>query len=198
VLLARWVDPGGYVYSLEPVPETFKLLRHNLIKLQISNVFPIKCAASAVEGQTLMEIPKDRSGAENLYRSYIVGDSRPTARCRQVAVELKPLDYVLADILADITFVKIDVEGHELDVIRGANQLIMQSTPSMLIEVCTDPDTKGSSAQILFDILFSQDYQCYTVEDHKLRTRRTGDRAVDYFFLTEKHVSRLGQQGLLC
>ena len=140
-------------------------------------------------------IPQYESGGDNLYQSHIVDQIGNSQDERVVSAKLRRLDDVLQDSLDGIAFVKIDVEGHELDVIRGAEQLIVQSQPSMLIEVCDDPEVENSAAQLLFKTLSSHGYQSYFLGNGQLRTRRPGDRAVDYLFLTAKHVSLLGDRG---
>ena len=51
-----------------------------------------------------------------------------------------------------ITFVKCDVEGHELQCVLGASSLIRPGGPSWLIEVSSDPDLDSSPAARLFEV----------------------------------------------
>ena len=53
------------------------------------------------------------------------------ANIREVEVACKPLDQYG---LEDVGFLKIDVEGHELAVLRGATETISRSYPSILVE----------------------------------------------------------------
>ena len=50
---------------------------------------------------------------------------------RDLAVSCKPLDSYG---LKDVGFLKIDVEGHELEVLRGAKETLCRSLPSLLVE----------------------------------------------------------------
>lgn len=49
------------------------------------------------------------------------------------AVQAVPLDYFLSP--KRVTFLKIDVEGYEPAVLQGANQLIQQDRPIILVEI---------------------------------------------------------------
>jgi FkbM family methyltransferase len=63
-------------------------------------------------------------------------DNCPGAeRLERLEVELRTLDSFA---LADVGFIKIDVEGHELDVLRGAAATIAASRPHLMIEVRSD------------------------------------------------------------
>lgn len=194
-LLSRYVGPRGQVFSFEPIPETFDLLTHSLRKLGISNVKAVCCAASSADSEALMEIPHFPAGGENLYQSHIVSTDSKHRDMRTVTVRLRRLDDLLAAELNGIEFVKIDVEGHELEVLKGSRLLIQQSHPAMLVEASGDPDASGSPASELFELLAGEGYAAYIMDDGKVRPRNQGEQAVDYFFLNADHVASLTTSG---
>ena len=53
---------------------------------------------------------------------------------RQIEVQVKPLDEFT---LSDVTFIKIDVEGHDVEVLTGASETIKRWRPYVLVEVGT-------------------------------------------------------------
>lgn len=59
----------------------------------------------------------------------------------------------------DVGFVKIDVEGTELDVLKGAKKTINRCRPNFLIEIY-EPFSKHPIESI-FEFLMSKDYSCY-------------------------------------
>ena len=119
VTLSRLVGSSGKVYSYEPVPETYKTLTSVVRKLSLGNVETRGCALSDSVGQGSMEVPLYDEGGENLYQARLVSGS--TAQHRTCSVEVCTLDSLLGTSDIDkIDFMKIDVEGHELQVIHGA------------------------------------------------------------------------------
>lgn len=137
-LLAQWVGPEGKVHALEPVPGTFDLLRHSLSRLHGSQVVLYNVAASSKSGQAVMEIPEYEGGGENLYESRVV-DAENAAKGghRTVTVELRTLDDMFLGSDQPVACIKIDVEGHELDAVRGGEQVLERWAPALVIEVST-------------------------------------------------------------
>jgi FkbM family methyltransferase len=190
-LLSEFVGGAGRVYSFEPVPETYDLLTNNIRKLGLQNVSAYRVAASSRSGEAQMEIPHFAKGPENFYQSHVIDGTANSGENRRISVDLVRLDDVLAEHVDAITFMKIDVEGHELDLIRGATKLLSESRPSLLIEVIGDADEPGSGARSLFDALQAYGYEAYLGAGGRLRKRRSGDRAVDYLFLERRHLELL-------
>lgn len=85
-----------------------------------------------------------REGSGTLYTPYYRGRplrgwaglepwNCPTAeRCTESVVSIRPLDSFGFD---DVSFLKVDVEGHELELLTGAQQTIRRNRPVVLIEV---------------------------------------------------------------
>lgn len=184
MLLSKMVGPEGVVHSFEPVPVTFDLLAHNLAALRIGNVRARRLAVSDAPGHARMTTPDYKDGGENLYESHLVNGPGGEGTFE---VELARMDDALGADCPRVTFLKIDVEGHELAAIRGAGWLLGVK-PALLIEVSGDPDESGSGAAQLFEWLAARGYGAFWLREGKLSRRQHGDRSVDYFFLTDEHV----------
>lgn len=169
--LAELVGPRGRVYSIEPVPETFDILTSNVSRLGLSNVVPLRYAVSDSDGERVrLVVPKGGPfGLENPYRARIV---RGPAQGREVIAATCTLDRLFARRPGHVSFVKCDVEGHELACLRGAVELIRRSRPTWLIEVCGDARTAGSSASSLFSFMGEFGYRTYVVDRKELRPWR--------------------------
>lgn len=186
LLLSRMVGPQGRVHAFEPVPATFELLSSNLRALGLANVEARPVGVSDAAAEVFMQTPDYDGGGENLYESHIV-----TTPGAGFSARVAPLDEQLGDALSRVTFVKIDVEGHELAAIRGASRLLRAARPALLIEVSGEPDAVGNAAT-MFDELRSAGYAPYRRTGDVLVPRVAGDREVDYYFLTAETAHRIG------
>lgn len=127
VRLSELVGPQGRVLAFEPIPETFATLTSNLRSVPADNVSLINAAVSDRHELLSMSIPTFDNGATNYYRASI--GSEHNAAIPVISLAIDDLD------LADrVTFVKIDVEGHERAVIDGMHNLIRRDRPILVLE----------------------------------------------------------------
>jgi FkbM family methyltransferase len=122
VYYARFMQPKSLIV-LEPNPAAIGLLRRNLAANGVSNVdlsqLGIAVGAAAASYELACESASNR-GATRLV---------PAAGG---AVKSAPLDSLMA---GEVDFIKIDVEGMELDVLAGAAGIIARWRPKIMIEV---------------------------------------------------------------
>ena len=142
VTLSKYVREAGVVYAFEPVPYT-----HNVLKLvcrifRASNVNFILAAASDKAGVGEISVPVSIHGTLSTGQAYLGGTSieQPTRdgdknNLEKIPVEKISLDSLLHEKLGEISFIKIDVEGAELEVLRGARQIILASRPTIICEI---------------------------------------------------------------
>ncbi|MFC1604489.1 FkbM family methyltransferase [Planctomycetota bacterium] len=189
-ILSELVGPDGHVYSIEPFPPTFEILCYNVKKLRLDNVEPINVAVSDSQAVVTMVLPYDPSGAETHYRASIVKDCADT-RKEITNVQAITIDSRFLSASGTISFIKCDVEGHELACIKGAVKFLAQSKPAWLIEVSGEPDDTDSVAHSVFKILCNQGYFVWWYDGSKLRKRHPGDKSTNYFFLKDNHIDIL-------
>lgn len=97
-----------------------------------------------------------------------------TARRRSVRVPIRT--FALDDIdLGDVGFIKIDVEGHEADVLEGAAATIRANRPVLMIE--NEVAHVGDRIGGVFEALTALDYTVLGLKDDVLTDRRTFDVA---------------------
>lgn len=111
--------PDARIVAVEAIPE--KAVR---LARKFSNVRVEACALADREGKAAFFVDLDRPG----YSSLAGGGER----LREIEVPLRTLDGLMAGSSADV--IKIDVEGAELGVLRGATALIARSRPTILFE----------------------------------------------------------------
>ncbi len=182
--LAEWVGSGGRVVSVEPIPDTYRSLAYSMARLFGSRVITLPRCVSDRSGVVQMAVPRYADGGENFYESRIVRDGGHGTGERVWDVRACTLDELVAEFSLSPAFIKIDVEGHELSVIRGGASLLQHARPPLLIEVSGNPDDPETPAHELFRLLHGWGYVPLTLDGGRLRDRIPGDQAIDYLFVS--------------
>lgn len=119
--------PTSRTFALEPHPKTYARMNECVP----NNVTTLNVAAGAEPGQLPLvdTASKDGTTHASLYAEIFDGQSQSTA----VEVDIDSLDRIaMANGVEHIHFLKIDTEGHELEVIKGAESLISRNAISVL------------------------------------------------------------------
>jgi FkbM family methyltransferase len=138
---ARQVGTAGRVLSIEASPRIFGYLQHNLIRNGIGNAVACACAAHDHDEEAISfwEAPADHFGMGALAPQFSGNPTRVAART---------LDRLLADAgieRADV--LKVDVEGFEAPVFRGARQLLTSPrAPLVVFEFCDWAEARSGQA----------------------------------------------------
>ena len=122
-LMARRVGPTGRVVAFEPHPEIVEQLRANVNRWKPNTaVAPIDVHALALSDRSqTMRLFTDTQFDRNKGTASLVPTAAPAASTRIVSA--CRLDDVVSD-TSVIGMLKIDVEGHEFEVLRGAERLL--------------------------------------------------------------------------
>jgi FkbM family methyltransferase len=123
---AMIVGAQGKVHAFEPNPATFEKLQHNIRLNALEGKVRASCVACG-----------DREGGMPLVCNEEHNTSRVTADAveKAVMVPMTTLDRALAEI--PVHGIKIDVEGYEMHVLKGAREILLRSKPWLCIEFNT-------------------------------------------------------------
>ncbi|MCL6471334.1 MAG: FkbM family methyltransferase [Firmicutes bacterium] len=113
------------VFSFEPFSESFAQLKRNieLNKLQ-ENTRLFNCALGAKHQKGKVKLPDEG----NLGMARVVEDVNGE-------VDICTLDEIVFDLADEIDVIKIDVEGMELEVLKGAERILERDHPLLYIEI---------------------------------------------------------------
>jgi FkbM family methyltransferase len=104
----------------------------NLTAYNSKRVVVCPVGLSSRKATERLYIPVVRGRALTGWASLHPGNCPDAARLLERSVEVVPLDDLNIE---QVTFVKIDVEGHEFDVLQGAEQTVARWRPHVLVEV---------------------------------------------------------------
>jgi FkbM family methyltransferase len=191
-VLSDIVGSMGNVISVEPVPQTFAVLSRLIRSLGMDNVSCVNLAISDSVGEVVMELPNYETGGTNYYQATVVSetDQGIASSKQRVRVPSLTLDELVAG-KGKVSFVKCDVEGHELACLAGAEKVLRSDSPAWLVEIWGDPDEAGSRAMQTFSVFEGFSYESWWFDGRRLKKRRPGERSTNYFFLRDAHIARL-------
>lgn len=160
LLAANLVGPTGRVVSIEASPTTFARLKHNVDNNRFTNVRLVNEAVWSSETLlSLFEGPPSHSVISTVVPSFA---ERLRCEPKGCQVRARPLSEILnADEIAKLRVVKIDVEGAELQVIRGFERLL-DSAPAEL-EIFLELNPEDYDAEYLLRPLRQRGFRAWIV-----------------------------------
>ena len=127
------------VHSFEPNPIIFKYINKNLKKF-IKNIHLYNFALSNQNKTINLKIPiRNSNSNKEIFEEYYemgkatIHNENNFENYENFEIQTKKIDELNFD--NKISFIKIDVEGHELEVIEGAKNTIKRDKPVLLVEI---------------------------------------------------------------
>jgi FkbM family methyltransferase len=160
-LMSKLVGSSGTVFAFEPSPmEREGLMRHLRLN-SCRNVTVSPCAVSSSTGTAEFFLVKGhRSGASSLRHPMLDG----RIEAEKIRVRVTTIDQYLGDQgIRHVDFVKMDIEGAELDAFVGAERLLRgENRPTLMVEM-SDPVTEawGYPTNKKYDLLRSWGYDWF-------------------------------------
>lgn len=172
--MAQLLNDNNKIISFEPYPRTFLKLKKNLELNSYSNIILENIALGNTDSTiNMVEECETNSGGFRVYNPKAHG-----VRSKVTQVEQITLDQYFSNINEKITFIKIDVEGFEYNVLRGAKSIIKKHQPILYIELSnSNLKAQGSSASQVIELLHHYGIRNITnvktnsqLEEHELDT----------------------------
>jgi FkbM family methyltransferase len=160
------VNPASLVIAIEPGRSQFNALVDGIKKNNLRNVTPLNIAAW--DGTAILKL---RTYSATGTSTVIDGLGTGRLMCIE-DVEARPLDDVVNGLgLKRVDWVKIDVEGAELHVLRGFKDSIVKFKPKIIIEV------KEFNRKEVFEFFEEVNYTCHRIPE---------DESDEHFICTSK------------
>jgi FkbM family methyltransferase len=148
-IMGRW-SPHGKTIALEPDPKVFALLHDNIYINNLEGVASARnLAAADAEGTLMLHRRVTRSGNTSIARlpeAVVSALGEPPSEAFDIVCT--PIDKLLPEFDGRVDCIKIDVEGAEPLVVRGAHQtiarnpqisIVMEWSPSQMRDAGFDP-----------------------------------------------------------
>ncbi len=127
--LAKAVGENGLVVAIEPNPQNYEALLRGIHLNGFENIVALKIAAWNINCKMKMFL-SHRSGWHSVKRNW---------RLSYIEVEAKTLDKVVKELNANrVDWIKIDVEGAEVEVLKGLKKTLSKWHPKIIVEVINE------------------------------------------------------------
>ena len=182
LFFAQQAGDRGRVIAFEPHPTNYGRLVENVRLNDFSNVTTRNIGVWRARGVLELiapsgGLPGRASASENIKSQF----ESQGVDVEVFAVPANSLDQELGDSsLPEPDFVKIDVEGLELDVLQGMQGIIARRKPRLFVEIYgADPEAKRANASRVVGFLADHSYSMHHVESDQPVDPSTSERAMN-------------------
>jgi len=164
--MAKLVGPTGTVHAFEPNPELLRLFDKSLARNNLQNVVLHECALSDVAGELALNVQLGNSGTGTLLDRF--ADSANSHHL----VAVRRLDDENID-FSRVSFMKIDVEGFEAQVLRGFSRVLSSTPPPAIVLERNYVQEDGTLDNGALSVLREAGYSLFGVKKTMLRLQFT-------------------------
>jgi|GEM_PF-575780 FkbM family methyltransferase len=173
LLASTRVKEKGEVYAFEPVAENCEMIRRNVIHNNIKNIKIENCAISNESKEKDFHVTEASDSAG--FHEHPLTKTREIRKVMAVS-----LDDYFKDKKIDV--MKIDTEGHEMQVLRGMKKII-ENNPEIKLLVEFNPKclvNAGHDPQKLLGELANFGFEIFFIRDKERKIFRVGDDLNDW------------------
>jgi FkbM family methyltransferase len=180
---------NGRVISVEPVSKARALLENTVEKFNLTNVEVFPIALSNEAGVFEMFVPKVNGVHIFALAELEKNDNKPTKEGYHEKVKVDTLDNIVKRISpAKLSFIKCDVEGHELEVFQGGKETINKYKPVVFAEIweCKQRVKNGKITSDLIEFFEAHGYKTRIIYNKTIREADAdiikNNKIQDFFF----------------
>jgi FkbM family methyltransferase len=181
---AMLTGENGSVFGFEPMPYIFEKCKHNLKLNNFKNIVLENYALSDTKEVLAVTDPLNGNSGGTYVSKNIAEHNQ------KLTISATTLDeYVIENGIGKIDFIKIDVEGYETNVIKGAIETIEKFKPLLWIEICDENLKRAhSSSTALIKLIKDLGYTIKKSDSDLLITEENikDFQLIDVFCSTQK------------
>lgn len=175
---------GMKVHAFEPQPACCAVI--NAWAEPKSSITVHNTGVGSAPGELVLHIPVVGGVPVPTRASFQEFDGKKSIQLHVPVIDLDSTS------IADIAFIKIDVEGFELQVLQGALGLLARSRPILLVEIDRERQDQESFG-VIIRLLSGLDYRCHVYEKGKLTDCSSSPWSVaahhyNFIFIAESNV----------
>ena len=161
LLAARLIGAEGKVYAFEPDPYNFSLLNKNVKINGYNNVTTVQKAVFSQSGKMQLFLDKNNLGGHSLSKANV-------NKSNSTSTEVTSIDDYFINSKQKIDLVKMDVQGLEMKVIEGMDNVIKENKEIQIILEFWPwgLQNAGSSSPTLLNKLGEYGFTLYDIEPH--------------------------------
>lgn len=170
--------PKSSIYAFEPIPKTYKNLRENITLNSLENVFTRNIGLSDSHSTQTFYCDETLCGNASLVNHT----NQPNIQKSNILV------YPLDKLPLSPNFIKIDVEGAEFLVLKGAKQTLINYHPILYIEMLRKWSARFNyHPNDIIHFLSSLGYSCFTSTLTPFETMTDSTEETNFIFLHTSH-----------
>lgn len=180
-LLASLVEHNGAVVAFEPASRTCGYLHENVSLNQFTNVTVVNKGLGNTQEQRHLHYSEAGLAEGTASLKYTDG------RTASERVTLDTIDNLIRE-LPTPDFIKIDVEGYQVEVLQGGEYCLKTHAPLLMAELKDVGETNRTIFGEIEDYVADLGYQLYEIKKHSIqRCKRLSDTTQRNFFLVKEH-----------
>ncbi len=161
LLFAKRTGQSGRVFAFEPSSQNYGRLLENISLNDLANITTVKAAVSDEAGTATINLAAgSNTGSTSLHFDT---DAVGTEQVKTITID----DYLERHRIDEVNLIKIDVEGHELHVLRGLRRTLTlpaDTAPELFVEVNEITlQNSGTPMEAIFAELATAGYKAYRI-----------------------------------
>jgi FkbM family methyltransferase len=161
-LMAAKRNRHGTVYAFEPISKTFNRLQENISLNRFANIKPFNLAVADSDKSLKFFVGDEKNtGTSSITLHQNFNGELQTVRA--ITID----EFVVKEKISHIDYIKIDVEGAEMKVLRGMKKTLQQLNPTVLIELLDEKLLPaGSSVKEVYLFFAELAYKPFNIDSN--------------------------------